>query len=40
VLNTWYGRVAAWIFPVYRWAEDMLAGKPNPRLEALLRRLF
>jgi hypothetical protein len=41
VLNTWYGRLATLFFPVYDWAEHVLAGgKPSPRLLALLRRLF
>jgi beta-mannosidase len=40
LFNTWYGRLAAWVFPVYDWAEQMLANKPSPRLNALLRRVF
>ena len=40
VFNTWYGRLAAWLFPVYRWAEGMFKKKPDPRLDALLRTLF
>jgi len=40
VLNTWYGRLATWLFPVYQWAEQMLTHKPSPRLDALLKALF
>jgi hypothetical protein len=40
VLNTWYGRLARWVFPVHEWAEERLAGKSRPRLEAWLQRLF
>ena len=40
VFNTWYGRIAALFFPVYRWAEGMLENRPNPRLSAFLRRVF
>ncbi len=41
VLNTWYGRLARWLFPVYRWAEEMLLEhRVNLRLDALLRRLL
>jgi beta-mannosidase len=40
VLNTWYGRLARWVFPVYEWAEAMLGGKRTPRLNAWLRRFF
>jgi len=40
VLNTWYGRLARGLFPIYEWAEGMLGGKQNPRLNAWLRRLF
>jgi beta-mannosidase len=40
VLNTWYGRLATLLFPIYEWAEGMLDGAPHPRLYALLKRLF
>jgi hypothetical protein len=41
VLNTWYGRLAALLFPVYDWAEHLLSGgTPSPRLQALLRWLL
>jgi hypothetical protein len=40
VLNTWYGHLARWLFPVYDWAEEMLAHKPDPKRNALLRTLF
>jgi len=40
VFNTWYGRLAAWLFPVYRWAEGMFQKRPDPRLDALLRALL
>ena len=41
VLNTWYGRLATWLFPVYAWAERQLKeNASNPRLDALLRWLF
>jgi hypothetical protein len=39
VLNTWYGRLARWIFPVYDWAEAMLQA-PSPRRSAWLKRFF
>lgn len=40
VLNTWYGRLARLLFPVYTWGEQMLAAhgdtpKPNPILKKL-----
>jgi beta-mannosidase len=40
VLNTWYGRLATWLFPVYQWAEEMLAREPGSRSSALLKKLF
>jgi len=40
VLNTWYGRIARWIFPVHEWAEGMLRGKAQPPMAAWLKRLF
>jgi hypothetical protein len=40
VLNTWYGRLARWLFPVHEWAEGMLSGTPRPKLQAWLKRLF
>ena len=40
VFNTWYGRLAAWILPVYEWAEEMLDQKPSPKVNAWLKRLF
>jgi beta-mannosidase len=40
VLNTWYGRLARWFFPVHDWAEAMLAQKPSPRRMAWLKRFF
>jgi hypothetical protein len=40
VLNTWYGRLARWVLPIYEWAEGMLGGKQNPALNAWLRRFF
>jgi beta-mannosidase len=41
VLNTWYGRLMTWLFPVYEWAEHVLAGgKLSPGLSAWLRRVF
>jgi hypothetical protein len=39
VFNTWYGRLARWLFPVYEWAEEMLSGKSRPGLERWLKRL-
>lgn len=41
VLNTWYGRLARLILPVYEWGERMLLEhKANPRLDAFLRRVL
>jgi beta-mannosidase len=40
VLNTWYGRLARWFFPVHEWAEAMLAQEPSPKLNAWLKRFF
>jgi hypothetical protein len=41
VLNTWYGRLARAIFPVYDWAESMLREDRVPsRLRGLLKRLY
>jgi beta-mannosidase len=40
VLNTWYGKIASWLLPVYKWVEQMLVHESNPRLDALLRKLF
>ena len=41
VLNTWYGTLARWLFPIYDWAQDILAGKEMPsRLGATLKRLY
>ncbi|MBN1580272.1 MAG: hypothetical protein JXA89_06185 [Anaerolineae bacterium] len=41
VLNRWTGRLARLIFPVYDWGEQMLLeNKSNPRMDALLRRVF
>jgi beta-mannosidase len=40
IFNTWYGRPASWIFPVYDWAERMLEKKPDPRLNAWFKRFF
>ena len=40
VLNTWYGRLARWVLPIYEWVEGMLGGKQNPALNAWLKRFF
>ncbi len=40
VLNTWYGKLAAWLFPVYDWAEDMLTGRSSPPLYPLIKKLL
>jgi beta-mannosidase len=40
VFNTWWGRLASWILPVYAWAEEMLAEKPDPKWYPWLRRIF
>ena len=41
VLNTWYGRLARLLFPIYDWAEMILAGRPVPPwLSALLKRIY
>ena len=41
VLNTWYGRLARLLFPIYEWGESMLQEhKSNPRLDAWLRKLL
>jgi hypothetical protein len=41
VLNTWYGRLARLLFPVYDWAEAMLAGQGMPSgLGTWLKRIF
>jgi hypothetical protein len=40
VLNTWYGRLARWVFPVYEWAEAMLGGEQTPALNAWFKRFF
>jgi beta-mannosidase len=40
ILNTWYGRLATWLFPVYEWAERRLAGEFSPQLDAWLKKLF
>jgi hypothetical protein len=41
VLNKWYGWLARLILPVHDWAEKMLQeNKPNPRMDAILRRIF
>ena len=41
VLNTWYGRLARAILPVYDWAESMLKEQKVPsRLGRLLERLY
>jgi beta-mannosidase len=41
VLNTWYGKLARALFPVYDWAEEMLRGaKIPPLFERLLQRFF
>ena len=40
VLNTWYGRIARWFFPVHEWAESMLRHKAQPPMAAWLKRLF
>jgi hypothetical protein len=39
-LNTWYGKIASWLLPVYKWVEETLVHESNPRLDALLRKLF
>jgi hypothetical protein len=31
VLNTWYGRIARALFPVYEWGEQLLAGDELPQ---------
>jgi beta-mannosidase len=40
VLNTWYGRLARVLFPVYDWAERWLADGLDPRLTRWLERLL
>jgi beta-mannosidase len=41
VLNTWYGKLARALFPVYDWAESILAGAKLPSVvEGLLRRML
>jgi hypothetical protein len=41
VLNTWYGRLATLLFPVYAWAEQQLVDNtPNEKRDAVLRWLF
>jgi beta-mannosidase len=40
VLNTWYGKLATWLFPVYEWAERRLAGQKSSKWDAWLKQLF
>jgi hypothetical protein len=41
VLNTWYGRIARALFPVYEWAEQLLSGgKIPPGPASWLRRIY
>ncbi|MFN2156072.1 MAG: hypothetical protein ACK2UX_12620, partial [Anaerolineae bacterium] len=41
VLNTWYGRLARAVLPVYDWAESILKGRETPPfLGQLLKRFY
>jgi beta-mannosidase len=41
VLNTWYGRIARALFPVYEWGEQLLGGgKMPPGLTTWLKRFY
>ncbi|MBN1935194.1 MAG: hypothetical protein JW934_11040, partial [Anaerolineae bacterium] len=41
VLNTWYGRLARLLFPVYTWGEQMLSEHgENPKPNPILRKIF
>ena len=41
ILNTWYGKLARWLLPIYDWAESMLGGQQLPsRFGRLLKRMY